>query len=313
MRGMLTQSISWLICGFIACSSGSSAQQRDRRSPVIRSGDPERDARIRTDVNVTVLPVTVFDESSGQIVNGLRREQFTVIEDKAAQPIVAFSSEDALCSVGLLFDTSGSMQHKIDKARLAMAHFVEVLNPQDEVFLMSFADYPELRADFTSNFTSLLDTFLFAKPTGRTALIDAVYLSLHRMRSARNPRRAVVVISDGGDNNSRYYSKDLFEYAMEADVLVHALGIRPDRYGSFVLDGMAGATGGLSITVDKLNALGDAMNTVGRALHNQYLIGYYSPHKPNGKKWRRVEVKVTPADGLQRLRAYTRSGYFGPE
>jgi Ca-activated chloride channel family protein len=265
------------------------------------------------DVNLTLLPVTVLNESSGEIVNGLRREQFTVIEDKAPQPIVAFSSDDTLCSVGLLFDTSGSMEHKIDKARLAMAHLFEVLNPEDEVFLMSFAEHPELRSDFTSNFASLQDTFLFTRPTGRTALFDAVYLGLQRMRTARNPRRAVVVISDGGDNDSRYSSKDLFEYAMEADVQIHALGVRPDRYGTIVLDAMADATGGLSITVDKLEALGDAMNTIGRALHNQYLIGYYSPHKPNGKKWRKVQVRVTSADGHQRLRAYTRSGYFGPE
>jgi Ca-activated chloride channel family protein len=219
-------------------------------------------------VNLTVLPVTVFDESSGQIVNGLRREQFTVVEDKAPQPIVAFSSEDTLCSVGLLFDTSGSMEHTLDKARLAMTHFFEVLNPQDEAFLMSFADYPELRTEFTNNFASIQDTLLFTRPTGRTALIDAVYLALQRMRAARNPRRAVVVISDGGDNNSRYYSKDLFDYAMEADVQIHVVGVRPDRYGMFVLDAMADATGGLSITVDKLKALGDAMNTIGLALHN---------------------------------------------
>lgn len=313
MQAILARSLCWLICGFLLGSSGSSAQPRDRRSPVIRSVDPKRDARIRTDVNLTLLPVTVFDEATGQIVNGLRREQFTVVEDKTPQPIVTFSGEDALCSVGLLFDTSGSMNHKIDKARLALAHLFEVLNPQDEVFLMSFADHPELRRDFTTNFASLQDTFLFTSPTGRTALIDAVYLGLHRMRTARNPRRGLVVISDGGDNDSRYESRDLFEYAMEADVQIHALGVQPDRYGIFVLDGMANANGGLSITVDKLKELGDAMNTIGQALHHQYLIGYYSPPRLNGKKWRKVQVKVTPADGQQRLRAYTRSGYFGPE
>lgn len=205
------------------------------------------------------------------------------------------------------------MEHKIEKARLAMAHFFEVLNPHDEAFLMSFADHPEIRAEFTSDFATLQNTLLFTKPTGRTALIDAVYLGLQQMRVARNPRRAIVVISDGGDNNSRYGSRDLFDYAMEADVQTYALGVQPDRYGALVLDAMADATGGLSVTVDKLKALGDAMNTIGQALHSQYLIGYYSPRKPNGKKWRKIKVKVFPADGRQRLRAYTLSGYFGPE
>jgi Ca-activated chloride channel homolog len=243
----------------------------------------------------------------------LRREQFTVLEDKKPQRIATFSADDAPCSIGLLFDNSGSMGRKIESARLAMAHLLEVLNPEDEVFLMTFADRPEPPGEFTSDFATLQNTILFAKPSGQTALIDAVYLAVQRMRAARHPRRAIVVISDGGDNNSRYGSRELLDYAMEADVQIHALGVKSLPYGTFLLDAIASASGGLSITVDKLKALDDAMNTIGLALHNQYLIGYYPPEKPHGAKWRKVQVKVTADDGRQRLRAYTRSGYFGPE
>lgn len=313
MSAIWKKAAVWIVCGLMVYPAGVPAQRQDRRPAVARPPTPEQDARIRSNVNLTILPVTVFDESSGQIVNGLRREQFTVLEDKKPQRIATFSSDDVPCSIGLLFDNSGSMEHKIESARLAMAHFLEVLNPEDEVFLMTFADRPEPPGEFTSDFANLQNTLLFAKPTGRTALIDAVYLGLQRMRAGRNSRRAIVVISDGGDNYSRYDSRDLFQYAMEADVQIHALGVRPLPYGTLLLDAMASATGGLSITVDKLKALDDAMNTIGLALHNQYLIGYYSPHKANGKKWRKIQVKVTADDGQQRLRAYTRSGYFGPE
>lgn len=205
------------------------------------------------------------------------------------------------------------MEHKIESARLAMAHFLEVLNPEDKVFLMTFADRPEPPGEFTSDFANLQNTLLFAKPTGQTALIDAVYLGLQQMRAARNSRRAIVVISDGGENKSRYSSRELLDYTVEADVQIHALGVKPVPYGTFLLDAIVSATGGLSITVDRLKTLDDAMNTMGLALHNQYLIGYYPPHQPGGGKWRKVQVKVIPDEGRQRLRAYTRSGYFGPE
>lgn len=301
-----------IVCGLMVYPAGAPAQRRDRRAAVARPS-PEPDAPIRSNVNLTILPVTVFDESTGRIVNGLQREQFTVLEDRKPQRIATFSADDAPCSIGLLFDNSGSMERKIESARVAMAHLVEVLNPEDEVFLMTFADRPEPPGEFTSDFADLQNTVLFAKPSGQTALIDALYQGVQQMRAARHPRRAIVVISDGGDNNSRYGSRELLDYAMEADVQIHALGVKPLPYGTFLLDAIASATGGLSITIDKLKALDDAMNTIGLALHNQYLIGYYPPEKPRGAKWRKVQVKVTPDDGRRRLRAYTRSGYFGPE
>lgn len=196
MSAIWKKAAFWIVCGLMVFPAGAPAQRQDRRPAVARPPTPEQDARIRSNVNLTILPVTVFDESSGEIVNGLRREQFTVLEDKKPRPFATFSSDDAPCSIGLLFDNSGSMEHKIESARLAMAHFLEVLNPEDEVFLMTFADRPEPPGEFTSDFANLLNTILFAKPTGRTALIDAVNLGLQRMRAGRNSRRAIVVISD---------------------------------------------------------------------------------------------------------------------
>ena len=302
MKTVLKNSMYCLICGLIAHPAGSPAQPQDR-PPLVTRPAPSENAQFRLNINLAVLPVTVIDESSGKIVNGLRREQFTVLEDKAPQEIVAFSSDDAPCSIGLVFDNSGSMEHKIEKARLAMAHFFEVLNPQDEAFLMSFAGHPEIRAEFTSDFVSLRNTLLFTKPTGRTALIDAVYLGLQQMRVARNPRRAIVVISDGGDNNSRYGSRDLFDYAMEADVQIYALGVQPDRYGTFVLDAMADATGGLSV-VDKLKALGDAMNTLSRrytTVSDRLLLTAQA---------KRQEVAEDPDEGIPSRRAPAVAGVY---
>lgn len=312
MKALLHKPMFGIACGLMALIPASSLRaQENRPAPMQRR--PEQDRPIRVDVRLMLLPVTVVDEASGQFVNGLRQEQFTVLEDKKRQSIVAFSTEDSLCSVGLLFDISGSMEHKVQKARLAMAHLFEVLNPQDEAFLLTFADHPESRTEFTSRFQTLQDPLLFEKATGQTALVDAVYLGLQRMRNAKNPRRALVVISDGGDNNSRYSTREFFQYATESDVQVYALGVKPYPYGTFLLDAMAEVTGGLSFTVDKLKNLDDAMNAIGRALHEQYLIGYYPPNTPLGRKWRKLQIQVSPLGERQRLRAYTKSGYFGPE
>lgn len=231
MKALLYKPIAGIACSLMTLIPVYSlGAQENRRAPAqLRRSDQDRP--IRVDVRLMLLPVTVVDEASGQIVNGLHQEQFSVLEDKKRQPIVAFSTEDSLCSVGLLFDTSGSMEHKIDRARLAMTHLFEVLNPQDEAFLMTFADHPENRTEFTSRFQTLLNPLLFEKPTGQTALVDAVYLGLQKLRDAKNPRRALVVISDGGDNDSRYSSRNLFQYAIESDVQVYALGINPTHMG----------------------------------------------------------------------------------
>lgn len=171
----------------------------------IRQKPSQEDPRhaIKVDVNLVLVPVTVTDDM-GRIVSGLRRDNFNIYDDQQPQPIMSFTNEDAACSVGLVFDTSGSMRNKMDKARLAARAFWEASNPEDEAFLVTFSNRPELRAGFTRDFAKIQSALLFAAPKGTTALIDAVHLAMQHLKSAHNSRKALLVISDGGDNNSRY-------------------------------------------------------------------------------------------------------------
>jgi Ca-activated chloride channel family protein len=272
---------------------------------------------IRVDVNLVLVPVTVTDRK-GRVVNGLERDNFQVFDEAIAQQIVSFSNEDVPTSVGLVLDVSGSMAHKMSKARLAARAFLDTLNPADETFLMTFSDQPKMEVDFTSNPADIQNGFLFAKAGGSTALVDAVYLALRRMRSARNPRKALLVISDGGDNSSRYSEKELRRVAVEADVQIHAVGIHDspgapeEMNGPYLLDGLAKLTGGQHFLIRDASELTDVAAKIGVALHDQYVIGYYPPSNSLAEKWRKIRVTMAVPKGLPALQVYARSGYYPP-
>lgn len=272
---------------------------------------------IKVDVNMVLVPVTVTDRT-GRVVNGLGRENFQVLDESAPQQIVSFSNEDVPTSVGVVFDLSGSMANKMPKARVAVRAFTETANPEDEAFLMTFADRPKMEVDFTSHFADIQSGILFARPGGRTALIDAVYLALRQMRSAHNARKALLVISDGGDNSSRYSEKELRAVAVEADVQIHAIGIHDspgsweEMHGPALLEGLAELTGGQHFVIRDANELTDVAAKIGVALHEQYVIGYYPPGNSLPGKWRKIRVKMLVPKGLPTLQVSARSGYYPP-
>jgi VWFA-related protein len=236
---------------------------------------------IKVDVNLVLVPVTVNDEM-GRIVSGLRRDNFSIYDDKQQQ-IMSFSSEDAPFSVGLVFDTSGSMRDKMGKARLGARAFWQAANPEDEAFLVTFSNRAELQVGFTRDFANIQSALLFAVPKGATALIDAVYLAMRRLKSAHNSRKALLVISDGGDNNSRYSKGELLQYAKEADVQIYGIGIHEgpkspeEMSGPELLEELAAATSGQHFMVGSANELPDIAAWIGVALHDQYVIGYQPP------------------------------------
>jgi len=278
--------------------------------------DPDR--TIKVDVNLVLVPVTVTDQT-GRVVRGLEQDIFRLFDDRVPQQIVYFSNEDVPCSVGLLFDGSGSMSDKISKSRLAAQAFLESANPDDEVFLMTFADRPSMKVDFTSNFAAIQDRLLFANAKGGTALNDAVYLALERMWSAHNPRKALLVVSDGGDNHSRYSQRDLEAFARESDVQIHAIGIHDnprfteEMNGTNLLEGLTRMSGGLHFIIRDINELSDVAGKIGEALHDQYILGYYPPKNAEAGKWRKIKVKLVPPKGLPPLHVYTRNGYYAVE
>src|SRR5262245_8800260 len=199
--------------------------------------EPEIDPALKThtkplkvDVNMVLVPVTITDPMN-RLVTGLDRDNFNLFEGKEQQEIKTFSSEDAPVSLGVIFDMSGSMSSKIERAREAVIEFFKTANPQDEFFMITFADKPEQLADFTDSVEDIQGKLVYTIPKGRTSLLDAIYLGVSKMRQAKYPKRALLIISDGGDNHSRYTEGEIKSLVKEADVLIYAIGIY-DHYAS---------------------------------------------------------------------------------
>jgi len=280
-----------------------------------------RASNIRVDTLLVLIPVTVTTPLN-QVVTGMEKEQFRLFEDKAEQKITQFSSEEQPLSMGMVFDVSGSMGSKLHKARQAAAQFFRTANPEDEFFLVQFNDRPELVVPFTTNTDEIQNRLMFANAKGRTALLDGVYLAMNQMKKARNPRKAILVISDGGDNSSRYTESEIKNVVREADVLIYAIGIfepihargrsAEELSGPGLLQEMAEQTGGRHFPVENLNELPDVAAKVGIELRSQYVLGYQSTNQQRDGKYRRVEVKLVQPRGLPPLRAYYRLGYYAP-
>jgi Ca-activated chloride channel family protein len=292
--------------------------------PRAKPGDketPAAKANLRVDTTVVQIPVTVTDQLN-RFVTGLEKENFRVFEDKNEQTVSYFSSEDAPLSVGIVFDTSGSMGAKLDKSRQAVSQFFKSANPEDEFFLVEFNDRPELVNPFTANLEDIQNKLTFTQSKGRTALLDAVYLALHTMKKAHNPRKALLIISDGGDNSSRYTESEIKNLVREADVQIYAIGIfepigargrtAEELSGPGLLSEIAEQTGGRHFPVENLNDLPDIAAKIGIELRNQYLLGYKPSNSGRDGKYRRVQVKLVQPRGLPPLRASWRLGYYAP-
>ena len=292
--------------------------------PLIYKPPPESKtshvAEIRKNVNLVLVNVTVTDPY-GRLVTGLDQENFRVFEDGKEQEIMRFAEDDVPISIGMIFDVSGSMTDKIAKSRMAAVQFFKTANPADEFFLVDFADRAELATMFTSSIEELQNRLLFSAPKGMTALLDAVYLGMSEMKGARNARKALLIISDGGDNHSRYDYSDVKRFLRETDVQIYAIGIiDPDACdrtpeecaGPGFLQGLASMTGGRTFTVRNLDDLSDIATKISMELRNQYVVGYRPRNTTRDGKWRKIKVKIRPPRGLPPLTVYSRYGYYAP-
>jgi Ca-activated chloride channel family protein len=293
--------------------------------PLTPSGPPEQ-ARasgkaIRTEVALLALVNVTATDFDGRLVTGLEKENFRVFEDGMEQEVVTFSSEDVPISIGLIFDMSGSMSDKIGKARQAAVQFLRTANPRDEFFLVSFGDQAELTSRFTSNVGELQNAMLYTAPRGRTALLDAIYLGLSEMRGARNSKRALLILSDGGDNHSRYTESDIRNLVKEADCQLYSIGLfdANDRgrsleelYGPTLLSEITQLTGGRVFPVTSLDDLPDIAAKIGLELRNQYILGYKPGNTRHNGAWRKIRVKLAPPKGLPPLKVYAKTGYYAP-
>jgi len=282
---------------------------------------PSLNTRVRplkVDVDLVLVPVTITDPMN-RLVTGLEKENFELYEGNSKEQIRSFSSEDAPVSLGVIFDSSGSMSSKMDRAKDAVLEFFKTANPQDEFFMITFSDAPEVVNDFTSSVEDIQGKLVFTVPRRRTALLDAIYMGVSKMREAKYAKKALLIISDGGDNHSRYTEGEIKSLVKEADVMVYAIGIY-DRYfptpeerlGPELLGEIAELSGGRAFTVDNPNDLGDVATKIGVELRNQYVLGYRPSKIVRDGKWRKIKVKLLPPKGLPPLRVYARMGYYAP-
>ena len=320
MRSIRT-TVSLLILSSCVLTLSAFAQVAGPTQPVPPPEPPTKNKPIRQEVELALVNVTVTDPYN-RLVTGLDKENFKVYEDGTEQEVVSFSSEDVPISIGLIFDSSGSMSDKVEKERQAAVQFLKTANPRDEFFLVNFNDEAQLTTRFTSSVENLQNDMLYTMAKGRTALLDGIYLGLSQMRGARNAKRALLIISDGGDNHSRYSESDIRNFVKEADCQLYGIGVfdandmgrtYEEFYGPTLLSELAEMTGGRLFPVSTLNDLPDIAAKIGTELRNQYVLGYKPSNKHHDGAWRKIKVKLVPPRGLPPLNVYAKTGYYAPK
>jgi Ca-activated chloride channel family protein len=274
---------------------------------------------IVVDTTLVVVPVTVTDPQS-RFVLGLEKKDFSIFEDGAEQKITHFSGEDAPISVGILIDTSGSMDPKMETSRRAVAEFLKTMNAQDEAFVIQFSDKAEVVQPFTPDVKDIDARMGSLKAGGLTALLDSIELGIREMKKAKNPRKALVVVSDGGDNNSRYTATDIQDIVKEADTQIYAMGVFEPNFftamakeqvsGPRLLAQIADQTGGRAFGASEFSQLPAIAEKIAIELRNQYVLAYSPINKERDGKYRKVEVKMRAQKGLPALKARWRLGYY---
>ena len=282
-----------------------------------QSRDNTHSPTFTIDAPVVLVPTTVMDRH-GAIVSGLPSDAFVVSQDNVPQHITSFGEQYIPVSIGVVFDTSGSMRSVLPKAKDTLRAFLDACNPEDEAFLYTVASRPEKDFGYTSDFNSLLGHMVFTDAGGSTALVDTIYAAMLQTRNAHHGRKALLVISDGMDNHSRYTTRELAAAAVEADIQIYAISVydpprnkKPielaeERNGVFFLEELARKTGGFHVTAYGSGDINEAAAKVGRAMRDQYLIGYIPQQAGDSGKWHAIKVSLKSGGGT----AYARSGFY---
>jgi len=308
----------FVLWGALAVLEGQVAvHNRPRPAP---PGETRPQANLRIDTNLVLVPVSVCDPTN-RPVTGLEREHFKIFDDRVEQTLTHFAMDDEPVAVGLVFDISGSMGPKLRLARLAAAQFFRTANPDDEFFLVEFNDTPKLVTPLTREYEEIQNQLTFAQSKGRTALLDGIVLALHEIKKSQKKRKALLIISDGGDNSSRYSEGEVRNMLRESDVLIYAVGVFEalgsrsrtveESAGPGLLNDVAEQTGGRHFPAD-VNELPDIAAKIGIELRNRYVLGYSPTDPMRDGRYHKVEVKVVPPKGLPKLNAHWRTGYFAP-
>jgi Ca-activated chloride channel family protein len=299
----------------------ASPQKTPQKAPTkiqLPAGEVDDKTPVITNTDLISFNVTVTD-IYGRFVSGLGKNAFSIFDDKQQQDITFFSDDDAPVSVGILFDVSGSMSgDKVRRARDALAHFVQTSHDRDEYFLIGFNSRAQLLMDRTRDGQAVLDKLTFVQTKNNTALYDACYLGVERVQRGTHPKRALLLISDGQDNNSRYTFGELRRVLKESDVVLYAIGILGGSdagsslgmEGQSIMDELAAVSGGKAFYPRSAAEMDDIFEQIALELRHQYSIGYRPPNFTNNGKWHKIKVKVAPPRGLPRLFVRSKEGYF---
>jgi len=327
--------VLWLAATLFVLASATWAQDPSadtphitpRHDPKISSYVPAgvtlpalRPRPMRVDVNLVLVPVTVIDSLNRPVLD-LPQQNFSLLEGGVLQKIQFFSREDAPISVALILDFSGSMHDKIEYELEAVDQFFQNANPDDDYYVITVSDRPSLVADSSQSTNTILAHLAATEPKGMTALYDSIYLGVNKLRTARYKRRAMVIISDGGDNRSRYNLKEIKSVLAESDVLTYSIGIFDDmpipllktieeRMGRKWLDDVTRVSGGRDIPADDRRKIPEIAGLISREMRSQYILGY-RPADPNyDGKWHKISVKLAENPG--QMHVHFKEGYVAP-
>jgi Ca-activated chloride channel homolog len=296
----------------------SSTQTKKNPASAQKPGTVVEGGSLITNTDLITLTVTVTD-TYGRYVSGLSQKAFTILDEKKPQEITFFSDDDSPVSVGVIFDVSGSMSgDKIKNAREALAKFIQTSHNSDEYFLIAFNSRAQLLLDKTRDGNAVLDKLTFVQTKNNTALYDACYLGVEKVQRGLHPKRALLLISDGQDNNSRYTFNELRRLLKESDVVLYGIGILSGgdagsdlgMAGQGILDELANVSGGKAFFPRSALEMDDIFEQIALELRHQYSIGYKPSEFSNDGKWRKIKVKVTPPRGLPRLFVRSKEGYY---
>lgn len=327
LRSKVLRSASLYVVVILFTLTVASAQEKPEQKPAptpspASSPSPklgtELDGPVIVNTDLITLTVTVTD-TYGRYVSGLSKKAFNILDEKQPQEITYFSDDDAPVSVGVIFDVSGSMSgDKIKRAREALSKFIQTSHNSDEYFLIGFNSRVQLLLDKTRDGNAVLDKLTFVQTRGQTALYDAVYLGVDKVQRGTHPKKALLVISDGQDNNSRYTFDNVRRVLKESDVTLYGVGILSGSdsgsalgmEGQGILDELSGVSGGKAFFPRSGAEMDDIFEQIALELRHQYSIGYKPTNFIGDGKWRKIKVKVTPPRGLPRLFVRSKEGYY---
>jgi Ca-activated chloride channel family protein len=304
----------WILLAVVAVVLSSFSLSGQEPKPPDRS-KPQEKPLFRVGVETVFLKVSVTDPLN-RYVTGLEKEHFKVFEDKVAQELTHFTQQSAPISVGIIFDVSGSMKdnNNINAARNAIMRFLQSGNPEDEFFLVTFNQKTTLVTNFTHESSTIQNEVSFRQPGGRTALYDAVYMGLDQIKGGKNEKKALILITDGEDNSSRYSAAEVREFAKESDVQIYGIGEEGKLgYGRAEIQNIVALTGGRAFFPNNFNELDYYIDLIHAELRNQYVLGYSPTNKTHDGKWRKIRVRLDPPEGLPKLIVHAKEGYYAPK